>query len=145
MPNLLPYTQTEQVQAAILDWLADCPALPSGAPLSFEDLPEDGPGLTVNSSQGAFYARRYITGGYEARYDWRLIYRVQPLDGDEALAAIHDLNTVAAWCEQAAVLPVIAGATIRKIERTSDVAVTAVYEDGTRDYAVSLSITWEVF
>lgn len=143
--HLIPYASTEQAQHAIMLWLASCPVLPSGVPLSFEDLPENDAGLCVTSNQGAFYSRRYITGGYEAAYDWRILYRVLPSDGEDALDAIGELNCISAWCEQAASLPVIPGATVRKIERTSDVAVTAVYDDGCRDYAAGFRMTWEVF
>lgn len=143
--TLIPYQNTEQAQQAIMTWLSTCPALPPGVPLSFENLPENDPGIAVTSSQGAHYARRYITGGYMARYDYRIIYRVLPSDDSDALAAINTLNQIASWCEQAPSLPIITGATVRKIERNSDVAVVSVYDDGCRDYAVSLSMQWEVF
>ena len=60
------------------------------------------------------------------------------------LDAVEALTDICAWCETAAP-PTLDGAVNAKIRRTSDVAVMAVYEDGSTDYSASLTFTWEVF
>ena len=129
---------------AVRDWLRSCPDLPHGLTLTFEDLPENDVGICLSTEQAPAYAARYITGGYRAQYDFRVIYRVLPSDDGDMLAAVEALTDVCAWCETTAP-PDLEDAINEKITRTSDVAVIAVDEDGTNDYSASLTLTWEVF
>ena len=112
--------------------------------LTDEDRPENDVGICLSTEQAPVYAARYIAGGYRAQYDFRIIYRVLPSDDGDMLDAVEALTDVCAWCETTAP-PDLGDAVNEKITRTSDVAVLAVYEDGTSDYGASLSLTWEVF
>lgn len=129
---------------AVRDWLRSCPDLPAGLTVNFEDLPENDVGICLSTEQAPVYADRYIAGGYRAQYDFRIIYRVLPSDDGDMLDAVEALTDVCAWCETTTP-PDLGDAVNEKITRTSDVAVLAVYEDGTNDYGASLTLTWEVF
>jgi len=129
---------------SVRTWLNACTELPSGMTVSFEDLPENDVGICLSTEQAPVYAARYIAGGYRAQYDFRIIYRVLPSDDGDMLNAVEDLTDICAWCETTAP-PNLDNAVNEKITRTSDVAVLAVYEDGTSDYGASLTLTWEVF
>ena len=144
MAELLNTKTAISVVRTLRTWLNTSTELPSGMAFSFEDLAEDASGLAFSTEQAAVYAARYIGGGYLGEYRFRLIYRVQPSDDGDMLDAVEALTDICAWCETAAP-PTLDGAVNTKIRRTSDVAVVAVYEDGSTDYSASLTFTWEVF
>ena len=143
-PQLLNAKTAMSVAWSVKTWLNTCTDLPAGQAFVFEDLAPDAVGLVFTTDQAAVYADRYIGGGYRGEYRFRLIYRVQPSDDGDMLAAVETLTDICAWCETAA-SPDLDGAVNERIIRTSDVAVLAVYEDGSTDYSASLTFTWEVF
>ncbi len=144
MAELLAANSAMSAVRAVRTWLNTCTDLPAGLTVSFEDLPENDVGICLSTAQAPVYAARYIAGGYRAQYDFRIIYRVLPSDDGDMLDAVEALTDVCAWCETTTP-PDLDNAVNEKITRTSDVAVLAVYEDGTSDYGASLSLTWEVF
>lgn len=166
--TILPWTDTEPVQEALLAFIASCPVLTGdtalsaadallaasdaelyvqgadGLELTFESLPENDVGVCLSTRQAAFYDARYIMGGYRAQYQFNIIYRAIPMDGGEIINATDLLNRTAAWCEQNVGSLEIPFATVRSLVRTSNAAVLAVYEDGTKDYNISMTLIWEV-
>lgn len=144
MAELLAAKSAMSAVRSVRTWLNTCTELPTGLTVSFEDLPENDVGICLSTEQAPVYAARYIAGGYRAQYDFRIIYRVLPSDDGDMLDAVEALTDICAWCETTAP-PDLGDAVNEKITRTSDVAVLAVYEDGTSDYSASLSLTWEVF
>ena len=144
MAELLNAKTAMSVVRTVRTWLNTSPALPAGMTFSFEDMAEDASGLAFTTEQAAVYADRYIGGGYKGEYRFRVIYRVQPSDDGDMLDAVEALTDICAWCETAKP-PALGGAVNTKIRRTSDVAVMAVYEDGSTDYSASLIFSWEVF
>ena len=143
--TFLPAATAVGVQRAVKTWLNTCPDLPASAgAVTFEDLPGNGSGLTFTTSQSPAYAARYVTGGYKAEYRFRVIYRVLPSDDGDMLDAVEALTAIAAWCETAAA-PTLDGAVNVHVIRTSDVTILAAFEDGSNDYSIDLTLTWEVF
>lgn len=142
--NLITGPKAKAIHSAVKTWLNSCTELPTGISVSFEDLPENAVGICFSTDQSPVYATRYITGGYRAQYLFQVIYRVLPSDDSDMLDAVDVLTDISAWCETAAP-PVIENAVNIRVERTSDVAVIAVYEDGTSDYGCGITITWEEF
>ena len=144
-PSLLPTAAQRNVQRAVKTWLNTCTQLPDGAGgVTFEDLPENACGICFATVQAPYYAARYILGGYRAEYNFRIIYRVLPSDDGDMLDAVEALTDVAAWCDTAEP-PEIEGADNARVTVTSDAAILAAYEDGSNDYSVNLTLTWEVF
>ena len=140
---LLNWQDTEQAQRGLLEWLNTYPELP--AEISFESLPEDTVGLCVSTIQTAYKLRQYITGGYLAQYQFNLIYRIQPSTDRDRLGAVELLNRVGGWAEQAGTRPQVAqGLYAREVSRNNSAALLAVYEDGTADYQIAMTMTWEV-
>ncbi len=142
--TLLPASVAAAVPRAVYTWFATCEYLPTGVAVSFEDLPPNDPGICLSTVQSPAYAARYILGGYRAEYRFRVIYRILPSDSGDMLDAVELLGNLAAWCEDT-IPPEITGAVNVKINRTSDATILVAYDDGSSDYAVSLSMTWEVF
>lgn len=139
----LPWEETEAVQRNLLEWLNSYPGLP--AKISYENLPADAAGLCVATIQSAHKLKQYIVGGYLAQYQFNLIYRLQPSTDDDQLLAVELLNRIGAWAEQTEPKPVISdAAVVLSISRETNAALQAVYEDGTKDYQISMNMKWEV-
>ena len=141
---LLPVSEANFVQRAVRDWLNTCTELPEGRSVSFEDLDENAAGFAMATVQSPAYAARYILGGYRAEYKFRIISRALPSDDSDMLDAVEELTLIAGWAETAEP-PAIQGAESTHVRRDTDAAAIAAYEDGTIDYAVDLTFTWEVF
>lgn len=144
MANEKPLSLEEDrdVGRALLVWLNTCPEKPER--ISFEYLPEDQPGLMMSTIQAAYKTRQYILGGYEAQYQFKLVYRVQPDDNDSRLAADETLNAIGTWAERAETKPDLGSAIIKSVKRTSNASLFAVYEDGSRDHQILMTLTYEV-
>lgn len=140
----LPWADTEKVQEKLIAWFGTCTAIPSGLTIGFENLPENDTGICISTRQTAFYEKRYIGGGYKAQYQFYVIYRVLPTDQQDNLDAINLLDKVGAWAEQNFDTLTISGVT-QSVTRDSNAAILSVYEDGAKDYNISLTVTWEVF
>ena len=142
---LLPVSAAAGVQRAVKAWINTCSVLPVGAGgVSFEDLQENESGICFTTVQAPAYAAKYILGGYRAEYRFRVIYRVLPTDDADMLDAVEALTEIGGWCETAT-QPDLQGAVNVHTQRTTDAAILAVYEDGTNDYSIDLTLSWEVF
>ena len=143
--TLLPANVALGVQRTVRAWINTSDELPTGiGAVSFEDLPENASGICIATVQAPAYAAKYILGGYRADYRFRVMYRVLPSDDDDMLDAVETLTGIGAWCESADP-PEISGAENEHITRNTDAAILAAYEDGSSDYGIDLTLTWEVF
>lgn len=138
----LSYQYTQQLLSTVKVWLNTYYA-ESDRSVSFEDLPENDTGICFTTVQAPLYAARYITGGYKGQYQFNIIYRVLPSDDGDMMDAVDELMSLSDWCHENP--PTITNAVNVKVERTSNAAVLAVYEDGSADYSTSLTLTWEEF
>ena len=144
-PTLLPAEVSVGVQRAVKTWLNACPSLPAAAgTVTFENLPANDPGLAFTTMQAPAYAARYISGGYRGEYRFRIVYRVLPTDDGDMLDAVEALTGIGAWCETTTP-PALDGAINVHVTRNTDAAILAAFEDGSNDYSIDLTLTWEVF
>jgi hypothetical protein len=143
---LIPWEESEQAARALVSHLNTWVNWPLGVrDVDYEHLPNDSVGMCVSSIQGAYKTRQYIGGGYMAQYQFKVIYRAQPSDNDDRLAATEFLNRFAAWAEQNPQKPDMGErAVVRSIKRDSDAALFATYEDGSADFQILMTMTWEV-
>ena len=147
MPSEKPLTvvsadEEREVSRTLLAWLNTNPDKPQR--INFEFLPDDGTGLSLSAIQAAVKTRQYIFGGYEAQYQFALIYRSQPGDNDTRLEAVEMLNELGAWAERNAGSLLLDQARVKTLRRTSNAALLAVYEDGSRDHQILMNLTYEV-
>jgi hypothetical protein len=140
---LVSADEEQEVSRSVLIWLNTCPDKVVDR-INFEFLPKDSPGMMLSTIQAAYKTRQYITGGYEAQYQFKLVYRAQPSDNDSRLAADEALNAIGAWAERTETKPDIGSAFVRSVRRDSDSALLNVYEDGTRDHQILMTLTYEV-
>lgn len=141
--TLVSAEEEEAVGRALLSWLNEYPDKPVNR-INFEFLATDTPGIMVSTIQAAFKTRQYIVGGYEAQYQFKLVYRTFPNDNDSRLAADETLNKMGAWAERNVASLDISPATVQSFARTSNASLVAVYEDGSRDHQILMTLTYEV-
>lgn len=148
MPNekartLVSSDEEQEVGRALLLWLNTYSEKPVDR-INFEFLPSDGPGMMISTIQAAYKTRQYIYGGYEAQYQFKIVYRTQPDDDDSRLVADEILNDIGAWTERSATKPELTNAVVRSVKRASNASLFATYEDGSRDHQILMNMYYEV-
>ncbi len=140
--SVVSAAEEREISRSLLAWLNTAPDKPER--INFEFLADDGTGLSLSAIQTAVKTRQYIGGGYEAQYQFSIIYRSQPGDNDSRLRAVEVLNDLGEWAEKNAGSLLLENARVRRLARTSNAALLAVYEDGTRDHQILMNLTYEV-
>lgn len=141
---LVSADEEKLVGRALLAWLNTCEDKPVPK-IDFENLPEDGVGMSLSAIQAAAKTRQYIDGSYQAQYQFALIYRLQPEDGDSRLAADEALSKIGAWAERNEEKPALgAGMNVISVKRDSNAALLAVYDDGSQDHQILMTMLYEV-
>lgn len=141
--TLVSAEESAEVVRSLVLWLNTYPGKPVQR-IEYEALPNS-KSMCVSSIQGAFKTRKYILGGYEAQYQFKVVYRLQPDDSDSNLAADETLDQLGSWAETEIPGPDL-GERIRfrRIRRDSSSALFATYEDGTRDHQILMTMIYEV-
>ena len=114
------------------------------APINYEFLPADSAGMALSLIQGTYITRKYIMGGHEAEYQFKLIARVIPGNSnDKRLRVDAMLNRFGDWAAKN--YPSLGdGVRVRRMELASRAAMFARYEDGTEDHQILMKMTYEV-
>lgn len=140
--SVVSAAEEREISRSLLAWLNTAPNKPER--INFEFLADDGTGLSLSAIQTAVKTRQYIGGGYEAQYQFSIIYRSQPGDNDSRLRAVEVLNDLGDWAEKNTGSLLLENARVRRLARTSNAALLAVYDDGTRDHQILMNLTYEV-
>lgn len=136
--------EADQVSRMLLLWLNEYPELPVER-IDFEYLRADEPCMAMSLIQGVYKTRRYITGGYEAECQFKLIYRLQPVNNNQRLGADEVLNSIADWAVSREDKPDIGDARrVKRLTSNTRSALFGRYEDGTEDYQILMTMTYEV-
>lgn len=128
----------------LLAWINQYPDRPVKR-INYEYL-NDAPDMALSTIQAAYKTQQYITGEYEAQYQFKVIYRIRPGDSnDERLKADELLNGLADWAVAREDKPIIGpGRTAQKIESNTRSTLFARYEDGTEDHQILMTMAYEV-
>ena len=89
--------EAEQIARAVRAWLNTYPDKPMRM-VEVEFLGETS-GLAMSTVQAAYKTRRFILGGYQAQYQFSILYQTIPTTTNERLEADETLNNYAAWVE----------------------------------------------
>lgn len=128
----------------LLQWLNTYEALPEGIVIADNYLEDDAPAMCL-ASETDNIIRRYITGGYQAQFSFRILYRVQPDGNNERLKADEVLNKMADWVvNNWKNAELSAARSVRSINVTGRSALLARYDNGDEDHSVQLLMTYEV-
>ena len=130
----------EKVSRGIRSWLNSCPDIPCTVGMEYLTASES---LCISVVETPYKTRQYITGGFQAQYDFDIWYRVYPANDNERLAADETLDKIAYWATHEE-LPAIEGVSAVRMTRGGLATLRARYEDGGEDHAVRLSFLYEV-
>lgn len=114
------------------------------ATINYEFLAADSASMALSMIQGAYITRKYILGGHEAEYQFKIVLRVKPgTSNDKRLKADAALNRFGDWATRNP--PALGdGMRVRRMDVSSRAAMFARYEDGTEDHQILMKLTYEV-
>ena len=145
---LVEKSEEDQVSRNMVIWANTCPFLPddlSGdVSINFEYLVADVPCMALSTIQSTAITKRYILGGYQAEYQFKIIYRIKPGKSiDKRLKADELLDRFGDWARTQR--PHI-GDNMRviRIDASTRSSLFAVYENGDEDHQILLKMTYEV-
>lgn len=139
--------EEDEIVRKLMAWINTYPDLPDDiykALIQYEQLPDDTPAMAVSSIQGTYITRRYITGGHQAEYQFKIIYRIKPgTSNDKRLMADEMLDGMGNWAFGQK--PNLGeGINVISIEPTTRSSVFAAYENGDEDHQILMKLTYEV-
>lgn len=140
--TMLPRSVTDSISRRLLIWLNKWPDKP--LPVNFDFLDTDSPGMSLATIQGAYKLQPYIRGGYLGRYQFKIIYRVQPGNSNNnRLRADEVLDAFGEWAAKTRPYPDIGeGKTVMSIDINSPAAMFAPYEDGSEDHQILMTMDY---
>lgn len=135
--------ETGQVSRKLLSWLNEWPEKPVER-INFEYVGEDF-GMALSTIQGAYKTRQYITGGYMAEYQFKIIYRLFAASNNDRLNADETLDRLAGWAASRLDKPDIGeNRKVLRIQINSTSSLFERYEDGAEDHQVLMTLIYEV-
>lgn len=140
---LVSAEEQDQVSRKMLVWANTFPDKPVVI-INFEQLAADETSMALSTIQSTYITKRYILGGYQAEYQFKLIYRIKPgTSNDKRLKADELLNAFGDWA--ATERPDIGeNKRVLRIEPTTRSSMFAVYENGDEDHQILMKMTYEV-
>lgn len=141
--NHVTGAEQDQVSRALMLWLNQCPYKPVKR-IEFEYVPQDGNGMGIMTITAAYKTTEYISGAYEAQYQFALLYRSQPATSGERLESLGSVTAVAEWAESASLPDIGERRKAIRIERNSPAVMLARYDDGSEDYQILMTLDYEV-
>lgn len=112
--------------------------------LNIDKKTGDETAMALSTIQGTYITKRFILGGYQAEYQFKLIYRIKPGESnDKRLEADELLNHFGDWARKN--LPDL-GDEIQalRVEPTTQSSKFSAYKDGYEDYQILMKLTYEV-
>lgn len=136
--------EEDQVSRKLLAWLNTFPDKPVDL-IRFELLPADTAAMALSTIQAAYIAKKYILGGYQAEYQFKVIYRMKPGNSnDKRLKADELLNALGDWAASETPPDIGDGRRVIRIEPTTRSSLFAVYENGDEDHQILMKMNYEV-
>lgn len=114
------------------------------ATINYEFLAADSASVALSAIQGTYITRKYVLGGHEAEYQFKIIARIMPgTSNDKRLKADAVLNRFGDWAMQN--YPSLGdGIRVRRMDVSSRAAMFARYDGGTEDHQILMKMTYEV-
>ena len=142
--SLVSSGEQEQISRLMLAWVNQFPDKPVSL-INYEFLKDGEPSMALSTIQAAYKTRKFITGGYEAQYQFKVLYRVQPTTNNDRLKADELLNTLGDWATTREDLPVLGdGIQCLKVEANTRSSLFARYENGDEDHQILMNMFYEV-
>lgn len=134
-----------QVDRALLEWLNEYEDFPPRITEIESEFLDDKNSMALFAVTAPYKTQEYISGAYNAQYQFSLNYRTAPHDSNDRLNAADALTKIASWAEKRNDLPELGlGKNSISIERNSPAGMIARYEDGSEDYQILMTFYYEV-
>lgn len=146
--SLVAAEEVDKISRSMLVWANTFPDKPVTVIkyefLDVDEISGDEAGMALSTIQGTYITRQYIIGGYQAEYQFKVIYRIKPGNSnDKRLQADEMLNRFGDWARTQK--PDLGeGINALKVEPTTQSSKFAAYEDGYEDYQILMRLTYEV-
>lgn len=146
--TLVAAEEADKISRSMLVWANTFPDKPvTIVKYEFLDIDEasgDDTAMALSTIQGTYITRQYIISGYQAEYQFKIIYRIKPgTSNDKRLQADEMLNRFGDWARTQR--PDLGdGINALRVEPTTQSSKFAAYEDGYEDYQILMRLTYEV-
>lgn len=101
--------------------------------------------MALSTIQAAYIVKKYILGGYQAEYQFKVIYRMKPGNSnDKRLKADETLNALGDWAARETPPDIGDGRRVIRIEPTTRSSLFAIYENGDEDHQILMKMNYEV-
>ena len=140
--------EVDRISRSMLVWANTFPDKPvTVIKYEFLDIDEaagDDAAMALSTIQGTYITQQYIIGGYQAEYQFKVIYRIKPgTSNDKRLQADEMLNHFGDWARTQH--PDLGeGINALKVEPTTQSSKFAAYEDGYEDYQILMRLAYAV-
>lgn len=136
--------ERDKIDRKVLLWLNAFPELPVPSVRTEAHLEPDKPGIALSRMTSAYINKSYILGGYEAEYQFRVIYRVKNEGSvDKSLKADELLNRLGEWCGQHK--PDLGeGIQVLRSAPVSQAESYGLWPNGDEDHIILIKLTYEV-
>jgi hypothetical protein len=124
-------------------WANSFPDSPVGF-INYEQLDGEANSMALSTIQGTYITKRFICGGYEAEYQFKIVYRIFAGNSNDArLSADELLDRFGDWAttEKPEIWD---GIRVLKVEPTTRSSLFAAYDDGTEDHQIMMRMIYEV-
>ena len=139
----IPAAEEDQISRKMLVWLNTFPQKPVDL-IRFEFLPADSAAMAMSTIQAAYIVKKYILGGYQAEYQFKVIYRIKPGNSnDKRLKADELLNALGDWA-LTQTPDIGTGRRVIRVEPTTRSSLFAIYDNGDEDHQILMKLTYEV-
>lgn len=140
---LIPRAEEERIAGRLTAWMNTCPGLPAQIErVRYEQMPANTVCMALDAVQGAYITKRYILGGHQSEYPFKVIYRHLPDVENQESDADGLLDRLGDWAQSQR--PQLGeGVRIVRIELTQRSAVLAAYDSGYEDHQILLKLIYE--
>lgn len=139
----IPAAEEDQISRKMLVWLNTFPQKPVDV-IRFEFLPADSAAMAMSTIQAAYIVKKYILGGYQAEYQFKVIYRIKPGNSnDKRLKADELLNALGDWA-LTQTPDIGTGRRVIRVEPTTRSSLFAMYDNGDEDHQILMKMNYEV-
>ena len=139
----IPASEEDQISRKMLVWLNTFPQKPVDL-IRFEFLPADSAAMAMSTIQAAYIVKKYILGGYQAEYQFKVIYRIKPGNSnDKRLKADELLNALGDWA-LTQTPDIGTGRRVIRVEPTTRSSLFAMYDNGDEDHQILMKMNYEV-
>ncbi len=142
--NTVSGAESVRAARALLKWFNSCGLLPKCVGRIEAEYLSSYTSMGLFSAAAPVKTKSFISGAYEAQFQFSLQYRTAAASSEDRLNALDTLSAIAAWAEQSQSLPKMGrGLRAIQVERSSPAVLAARYDDGSEDYQILMVLSYQ--